>query len=298
MSSLQETLADWGWRRIGFTILVLIPLFVYAGLVQGWRNQLFLITSWLGGVGVMPPEFLEIGHRLHEVAFAVVFWPLLIGLLAQLRSPSRHVAGQLMALVTLVGLLLAFAVTNYWDPAMILVFLGVPTVLAALLHPAGRGLVSSFSVERINRATLVLVVVAAVPLLAFTATQVGLQTGAIGPAHDHAGGGHDEEVHEQHVEFGHFTIVVGLVLGVIGVGVLASLQQPGWWVAAWITGLMVVTYGLAGLGAPEAASNPGLLWNLAAIIWGAGFIAVAEYTQDGEFPSWLAARGEAGETAL
>lgn len=275
MVGVLETLKGYGWRRILFTILVLIPLLIYAGLVQGWRNQIFLVSSWIGGVGVLPPEFLEIAHRLHEVAFAVVFWPILVGLLIQLRWPKRYLAGIYMALIGLAAILLAFAVTNYWDPVMILVFLGVPTVLATVLHPAGRELIGVFSSARINRVLLVLTVIAAVPLLAFSANQIGLQTGAIEPAHDHAGAGHDEEVHEAHIEFGHFTIVVGLLLGVIGLGLLASLQPPGATIAAWVAGLMVAVYAMAGLLAPEAASNPGLLWNLAAVVWAVVFVGSA-----------------------
>lgn len=280
MANALDTLKEYGWRRILFTILVLIPLIIYAGLVQGWRNQIFLLSSWIGGIGVLPPEFLEIAHRLHEVAFAVVFWPVLIGLLIQLRWPKRYLSGIYLALIGLAAILFAFAITNYWDPAMILVFLGIPTVLATLLHPAGRELIEVFSVDRVNRVLLVLTIIAAVPLLAFAANQIGLQTGAIEPAHDHAGAGHDEEVHEAHIEFGHFTIVVGLIFGVIGVGLLASLQPPGANIAAWLAGLMVTVYALAGLLAPEAASNPGLLWNLAALVWAAVFIGAAQLLED------------------
>lgn len=282
MAGALDTLQEYGWRRILFTILTLVPLAIYAGLAQGWRNQIFLITSWFGISGPLPPEFLEIGHRLHEVAFAVVFWPVLVGLLIQLRWPKRYLAGIYMALIGLVGLLLAFAVTNYWDPVMILVFLGVPTVLATLAHPAGRELLGVFNSDRVHRVLLVLTIVAAVPLLAFSANQIGLQTGAIEPSHDHAGGGHDEEVHEAHIEFGHFTIVVGLIFGVIGLGLLASLQPPGGTIAAWVAGLMVAVYALAGLLAPEAASNPGLLWNLAAIVWAVVFIGAAQVFDAGD----------------
>ncbi len=130
------------------------------------------------------------------------------------------------------------------------------------------------------------------PLVAFAATQVGLQTGAIEQAHDHAAGGHAEEVHEQHVEFGHFAFTAGVVFAIIGAGLLATLQLSGWWLAAWVTGAMSVVYGLASVAAPEASSNPGLLWAVAMIVWGVLFVAAAELTQDTEAPSYLAAEGE------
>lgn len=297
MVDVVDRVTDAGARRVAFTVLVLVPLVVWAVLLQGWRNQVFLVTSWFGAAVVLPPEFLEIGHRLHEVAFATITWPLLVGLLAQFRSPRRHETGMWLALLMVASLLLAFAVTDFWKPAMILVFLGVPTVLATLLHPAGRDLVSGVSLDRVNRVTLALLVIAAVPLVAFAATQVGLQTGAIEQAHDHAGG-HAEEVHEQHVEFGHFAFTAAMVFVIIGAGLLGTLQLSGWWTATWLAGAMAVVYGVASIGAPEAASNPGLLWSIALIVWGVGFVAAAELTQAEETPSLLAKRGDSAGTAL
>lgn len=298
MTDVVGRLKELGARRIAFSLVALVPLIVWTVLLQGWRNQVFLVTSWFGVSGPMPPEFLAIGHRLHEVAFAIILWPLLLGLLAQFRAPERHHTGMWMALAPIVGLAVAFAVTDFWRPAMVLAFLGGPTVVALLLHPAGRELLGSVSVDRVNRVTLALLIVAAVPLLAFAATQVGLQTGAIEPAHDHAGGGHDHEVHEEHVEFGHFAFTAGTVFALILVGLLATLQQPGWWLGAWVTGAMAVVYGLASVAAPEAASNPGLLWAVAMIAWGVAFVAAAEMTQHGMSPSWLAAGSESPGTAL
>lgn len=292
MTEVIDRVKQLGAQRIAFSLVALVPLIVWTVLLQGWRNQIFLVTSWFGMSGPLPPEFLELGHRLHEVAFAIILWPLIVGLLAQFRRPERHHTGMWMALAPIVGLAVAFAVTDFWRPAMILAFLGGPTALALLLHPAGRELLGSVSAERVNRVTLALLIVAAVPLIAFAATQVGLQTGAIEPAHDHAGG-HDQEVHEQHIEFGHFTFTAGTVFALLLVGLLATLQQPGWWLGAWVTGAMSVVYGLGSIAAPEAASNPGLLWAVAMIVWGVGFVAAAEYTQDGENPSYFAAEGDA-----
>lgn len=280
--SLQSRLADVGWRRVVFTVLAVAPLAVYVGLFQMWRNQALLLTSWVGGIGLLPPIFHHPAHRLHEFAAAIMMWPLLVGLLAQVRSPTRHVAGMLMALVSIAGVLLAIALTGGWEVVLIVVVLGVPTLLAALFHPAGRGLLSAFSLSRLNKVVLALVLVAAAPMLAFAANQVGLQTGAIEPAHDHAGDGHDHEIHAQHVEHNHFMFATAFAFTVIGVGLLTSLQPTGWWLSAWVTGLMVLVYAVAGLLVPESSSNFGLLWNLAAIVWATAFIAAARLTRGPE----------------
>ena len=290
MSGLRSRVAALGARRIAFTFLVLVPLLLYVGLFQMWRNQALLLTSWVGGIGLLPPIFHHPAHRLHEFAAALMMWPLLVGLLAQLRSPTRNVSGMLVALVSIVAVFAAIAITGGWELIFIVVVLGVPTLLATLLHPAGRELLGSFSVAGLNRVLLVLVVVAAVPLLAFTANQVGLQTGAIEPAHDHDDGGHAEEIHDEHVEHHHFMFVTAFVLAVIGVGLVSSFQPSGWWLSAWVVGAMVAVYGIAGLLVPEASSNPGMLWNLAAIVWAVGFVAAAELTQDPDRPTLLGSR--------
>lgn len=279
MTGLRERLSEIGLRRIAFTLLVLVPLVLYVVVFQMWRNQALLITSWVGGVGLLPEAFHHPAHRLHEFAAAMVLWPLLVGLLAQLRSPTRHVSGMLMALVSIAGVLVAIALTDGWEVAIVLVFLGVPTVLAAILHPAGRELLDTFSVSRLNTVILALVVVAAIPLLAFTATQVNLQTGAIEQTHDHEEGGHAEEIHEQHVEHNHFMFVAAFLVAVVGVGLVVSFQPPGWRLSAWVVGAMIAVFGLSGLLVPDASSNPGTLWNFAALVWAAGFVAAAEATR-------------------
>lgn len=46
-------------------------------------------------------------HRVHDLAFGFLFSTGVVGILAVLRRPSKNVAGQLMALIPWVGLLLA-----------------------------------------------------------------------------------------------------------------------------------------------------------------------------------------------
>lgn len=285
MADLGETLSGLGWRRIVFTLLVLVPLLLYFGLFQMWRNQLLLVTSWFGGFGLLEPVFYEEAHRLHDFAAQLGFWPVLVGLLVQFRSPKQHVTGMLMALLAFAAFAAAMLVTGFTRAMPIVLFLGVPTLLATLAHPAGRELVTSIDADRVSRVLLVLVVIAAVPLLAYAATQVGLQTGAIEPTHDHAAGGHGEEIHAQHLEFGHFMFTTAFVLVVLVTGLLSSLRQPGWWLSAWVTGLMVIAFSVAGILAPAAASNPGLLWNLAGIGWAVAFVGAIRLNHGGDHVS-------------
>lgn len=291
MTDRGSRLAGLGWRRIAFTILVLVPLVLYVGLFQFWRNQLLLVTSWFGGFGLLEPVFYEEAHRLHEFAVQLAFWPVLVGLLAQLRSPERHLTGMWAALLGIAAFAVAMVVSTFTAPLPIVAFLGVPTLLAALAHPAGRGLVTSFGLDGVDRVLLALVVVAAVPLLAFAGHQVALQSGATQLADAHEGATHDEEVHEAHMEFGHFMFVTAFVLVVLVTGLLSSLGGPGWWLGAWVVGAMVAGFALAGLLAPEAASNPGPAWNLAAVGWAVAFVGAAERTRRSARPTTVGASG-------
>lgn len=290
MSGLRSSLAAYGKRRIAFTALALVVLALF--LVQAWSNYVFVIAGWFeNGLGLLETgqghHRLHVAHRLHNIAISVMTWPFLFGLLAQFRSPTRHVTGMLMAVAVWVAGGLVVALTGVVPLLIIVVVMGVPTVLVALLHPAGRALLTSIDVARVNRVLLGLVVLAAVPLMGYAAHETGLQTGAIeATGHDHAEGVH-AEIHEEHVGGGHYARMVWLSFAIVATGLLASARQPGWWLGAWVAGLMAVALGISGVLAPEAASNPGFLWNLGAIAWGLGFVGAAEATQDTESPTPL-----------
>ncbi len=276
MADLKSGVAGYSWRRILSSAFALVPIVLWLALFELWRNQLLLVTSWFGGFGLLEPVFYEVPHRLHEFAAQLIWWPIMLGLVAHLYAPRRWPAGILVALWGILSVLIAIAVTGSFALLPIIGFVGVPILLATLLHPSGRGLVAELTEAGPNKLLLGLVVLAAIPLLAFGAQQVGLQTGAIEAAHGHAGAGHDAEVHEAHVKYHHFMFVTGWIVGVLGLGLLASLQPAGWRLAAWIGGAMVGVYALGAILAPAAASNPGLLWNLAAVVWAVVFVGAAE----------------------
>lgn len=287
MESIRGTLADLGKRRIAFSVVVLafVGFIVLSG---GWRPLADAVAVWFAPALGLHDEFNP-AHRIHFMAFPLLFWPLIVGLLMQLKSPEKQLAGQLMALLPFVALFTAFAITDFWEPATFMGVFGAVTLLTTLLHPSGRDLLGSISVSRVNRVLLVLAIVAAVPLLAYVGTQVGLQTGAIeAGGHDHAGSGH-AETHEEHIEFGHFMLMSAVGLFVIGLGLLSSLQQPGWWLPAWFAGILAAFLGLASVVFPAAASSGDLIWAVGAIAWGIAFIVAAETTQEPETPTLLGA---------
>jgi hypothetical protein len=91
-------------------------------------------------------------HRVHDLAYGFLFTTAIVGMLAQLRWPSKNVAGMLMALIPWVGLLLAAVLST--DVVVIRsterILVATGTVIAVLLHPARRDFFRSFSVSRVN----------------------------------------------------------------------------------------------------------------------------------------------------
>lgn len=260
----------------GFTLAVLITLGLAAfnGLMVALMA--LRLDVLLPGPFSEMTHFTEAPHRIHDLTFGFVFVPAVVGMLAQLRRPAQNVAGQLMALVPVAGLMLTLALTfglsrntNSLQPPWVLV--GVAALIAMVFHPAGRDFFRSFNVARINWVMLTLLIVAAGPLLVFAESNIRLQ-GTV--ANDHA-------------LMGHYGFMAAFSLTVIGVGLLSSLRPDGWWLSAWVAGLLPVLLGLTSLVYSNADSSLGLPWELAAIAWGVVFVAAAELTQNAESPTLL-----------
>jgi hypothetical protein len=234
----------------------------------GFIGVVLIQPNWIAGLlgqetaGHISGHFRDLHHRVHDLTFGFVFGTAVVGMLAQLRRPLTNVAGQVMALIPWIGLGLDFALTNSFTFAAAPI-LAAFTLLAAILHPSGGDFFRSFSVSRVNWVLLTLVIIAAVPLLAFASTNVGLQRTVI----------------NDHASLGHYGFMAAFSFTVIGVGFLASLRPDGWRLAAWVGGLLPALLGLASVVYPDVASGLSLVWSLAAIAWGLGFVAAAELTR-------------------
>jgi hypothetical protein len=248
-------------QRTAFSIVVLITLgfMGFFGLVV-WQPELFAGLLGRATAGHIGEHFREHHHRVHDLTFSFLLGTAVVGMVPQLRAPQKNVAGQLMALIPFVGLLLSVVLTNTAVLSIPWIVVGSFTVLAATLHPAGRELVGALSVLRASRPMLALVVIAAVPLLAFAFVNIGLQRTA---ADDHA-------------VLGHYGFMAAFSFTVIGVGLLASLRPDGWRLTAWMDGFLAGLLGVASLVFPDVPSALGVVWALAAITWGIAFVAAAE----------------------
>ena len=241
-----------------FALAVLTTLGI-AGLIGLMVLLMQLQPGFLGMAHGTDPH-----HRTHDLTYGFLFGTAVVGILAQLRTPSKNVAGMVMALIPWLGLLLAAVLST--DAGVILsverVLVAALTVITALLHPTGRDFFRTFSVSRVSWVMLALVIIAAVPLIAFASTNIGLQA----------------TVPDDHAALGHYGFMAAFSFTVIGVGLLASLRPDGWRLSAWVAGLLPALLGLTSVMYPDNSSSLGLVWAVAAIAWGVMFVAVAERT--------------------
>ena len=266
MPSLRASISEFGWRRHVFSLVVLVTLGV-SGLIGVVLFKPDLFAGLLGQnmVAHISQHFREPHHRIHDLTFSFLVGTAVVGMLAQLRTPSENVAGQLMALIPWGALGLTSALTNTpvgFAPFPVLAAL---TLLATILHPTRSDLFSSFSVSRVNRVMLTLVIIAAAPLLAFASINIGLQ----------------RALTNDHAALGHYGFMTAFSFTVIGVGLLASLRPDGWRLTAWVAGFLAALLGLASVVFPDVESSLRLVWALAAIVWGVTFSGAAEFIRRG-----------------
>jgi hypothetical protein len=259
-----------------FALVVLVTL-ALVGFIAVVLVQPALIAGLVGQetAGHISGHFREPHHRVHDLTFGFVFGTAVVGMLAQLRRPSQNVAGQVMALIPWISLMLAFVLAGTALPFAAAPILAAFTLLAAILHPTGGDFFRSFSVSRVSWVLMALVIIAAVPLLAFASTNIGLQG----------------SLTDDHAALGHYGFMAAFSFTVIGVGLLASLRLDGWRLTAWVGGLLPALLGLVSVMFPDVASSLGLVWSLAAIAWGVGFVAVAELTRTRRAPHLLRSHG-------
>ncbi|MPZ24521.1 MAG: hypothetical protein GEU28_13540 [Dehalococcoidia bacterium] len=272
------------------------PVFVFAVLLTlalAALNGLMVILMALRLDFLLPGAFARMAHftteihRTHDLTFSFIFIPAVVGMLAQLRRPAQNVAGQAMAVIPALGLLLTAVLTfvlssnaSTLQPPWITV--GMAALIAAVLHPTWRDFFRSFSVSRVNWVMLALVIIAAVPLLAFASANIRLQG----------------TVADIHAAPGHYGFMAAFGFTIIGVGLLASLRPDGWRLTAWVAGLLPVLLGLTSMVYPDATSSLGLAWALAAIAWGVGFVAATHLTRQPGATERTSIAGRADDTGV
>jgi hypothetical protein len=262
MHKLGSWISEVGRQRPGFTVVVLVTLGLFGFLGAVVIGGLLGLNAAAQDMG----HFSSLNHRIHDLTFAFLLGTAAVGMLAQLRTPAKNVAGLLMAMIPWVGLALVFPLTEYWVAAgagfviVVTALFGVLTLNAMIFHPTGRDLFRSFRISRMDRVMLALVVAAAGPLLTFSWTNVGLQS----------------TVTNDHSAAGHYGFMAAFSFTIIGVGLLAGIRPDGWRLTAWVAGILPALLGVASLAYSEVDSSLDPIWALAAIAWGVLFVAAGE----------------------
>lgn len=239
--------------RLAVFSLLILAVAGFAAFILGELFSLLLL-GWTADVGA------KLGiHRLHVMVIATVILTTLSGVFAQIYRPTRQAASMLGALcsVVLAALLQFIGEGTVGSIVPFLVLIGLVT----LLHPAGRELLQREHAFRPRLAALV--VVAAIPMLAFTISQVGLQMNAT----------------DAHAAAGHYTGMAQLGLLPLVYALFAAVGMRGWRVAGWIAAIPVAYYGLLSISFTAQTGSTGVMWGAGAILWATAFVAITEYSR-------------------
>jgi hypothetical protein len=241
-------------RRRAFVICTIVfGLAIGLGLF----GLLSLVVGWFEGGD-------RLIHRVHDLGYGGLGGVILsVPLLIQARSPERRPAASQQYLLGVAAYAVAIVMALDFTPGMLGFFalFAVIGVVVVWLHPARAEVLRPRT--RPSAVLAILLLLAAVPLVLYAADMAGLQRA--GPLTD------------PHVEEHHWTTMAALAVGIILVGVLASLRTPGWRIPAWSAGGAAVVLGLASIvfsGYPGALATP---WCYVALGGGLAFIAVAEW---------------------
>ncbi len=245
-----------------FSLVVMVTLglvvFITIVLVQ---PELLANLAGRATTGHISEHFREPQHRVHDLTFGLLMGTAVVGTLAQVRKPSRSPAAQVMALIPIAALVVA---TTLSSPAVLSfpwVSLGALVLFATVLHPTTGDLLRSFRTKRPDPVMLVLIGLAAGPLLALAATNLELQRLGVG----------------DHAMLGHYGFIAAFAFTVIGVGLLSSVRAAGGRLTAWVAGALAAAVGIASIVFPEVESRLDLPWALGAIGWGIAFVVAAEW---------------------
>ena len=222
-----------------------LPLFGWPSLVLGWFESGDRLV-----------------HRVHDLGYGIWAGILVaVGYLSQLRAPERRIAGFQQAALALVGQ--AVAATLSSDGSFLLFLLGfaVLTVILGWLHPARE--------QTVRRGApsvplLVLAIAAAIPLTMYALDMTELQR---------TGSSADTHVAERH-----WSTMAAMALSIWLVAAQAGLRTPGWRIPAWSAGLAAAVFGVASMVFPAYPGSVGTTWGLTALVGGAVFVALAEWT--------------------
>ncbi|MGB8643600.1 MAG: hypothetical protein WCF84_00040 [Anaerolineae bacterium] len=240
-----------------------VAFFVWAAILSLFFGVTFIgvtlltIGMWLANQN---PATTPVGDLSFFALGAIITGA---GVVVQLRTPKRHLAGLQQALIGLLALTVAGVIGARDEPWVGgLLFFLMAAVLAAL-HPARRELFKRGAGLSAPRAVLSLLV--ALPALVYAANMLVLARQA-GPSCFLGQCAHGDR----------FAEMAATTVAIVLVGLLSALKTPGWRVPAWSSGAAAIILGLASIALPDAPGSLGRVWGALAVTWGVLFVALTE----------------------
>jgi hypothetical protein len=172
------------------------------------------------------------------------------GMLVQLRTPERRIAGvQQATLGSLALLISAPLASDTQNVAPGLIILAAIAVSIALL-PARREFLRPGT--RFSPALAAIAVLGAVPFMAYALRMAARARELVAPPH--------------HIQ--RLATMVAMAIAVVLTGSLAVLQTRGWRIPAWSAGTAAIVFGLASMVFSTYGRSAGREWGASAIAWG------------------------------
>lgn len=242
-------------RRIAFA--------VWAALLAALLGSLFI------GVTILTVGWWLIGRNqvttpVTDLGFFALGALITGGILIQLRTPARRVAGIQQAGIGLLALGVAGLIGGRIEPLTGALVLLVATTILAALHPARDQIVRLGT--HISPRLAALAIVAAIPA-ALYATDMLVQARQAGPS-----------CFVGRCAYGdRFAELAALALAIVAAALLAASRPAGWRFTAWSVSAAAIVLGAVSLVLPALPGALGRLGGVLAIAWGILVSAVGEH---------------------
>jgi hypothetical protein len=240
----------WTARRVAFTAWAAIVVLVFGVIFFGLTS---LALAWFQPLEGVAGPVTELGYGI------LVGIILTVGVASQLLAAELKIAGVQQAALAVPALLIGsvLAADSQNVEAAVIVAVGVGILL--VLHPARAEFLQRGAT--LSRPLLAVAVIGVIPSVAY-ALEMGAQAqDLVGPPH--------------HVQ--RLSTMAAMAIGIVLVGLLASLRTQGWRIPAWSAGIAAIAFGLASVVYPDHPAAAGLGWGAVALAAGVLYIGVAEW---------------------
>lgn len=244
---------------------VAVAIYIVVLLVLPTRDEgIKLLTLWFEDPDI---------HVIHNIDGAGFLWAVSIGIVAQLYKPERRRTALFASVFGWTVVLLVLVADM--SPITFLpgIFLAL-TLLVVAFHPSGRSILELRYNRGFNLVLLVLVLIAAAPLVVYTADHIMLQINST----------------DSHAAEGHYALMTAMAALILVLGLIASVAEVGWRIPAWLSGGLAFVLGLSSVVYPDHPSSLGEIGGVLAIAWGIAFIVVAETSRIEGSPTVLRRR--------